>query len=172
MAPQEGKQRIEYDQARPMRPAQRIPSGAFAQMSRAQISDIKAAFAMLDADRDGQVGPADLAQMLASLGQLPDERAVADMLGRLTSPLTFPVFLTEMSSKLALLPRREELEAACNAFDDDDSGQVDADELRRALVATDMPAADVDRAMAAFVRHRLQRDVFMYKDFVESFNTE
>lgn len=77
-----------------------------------------------------------------------------------------------------------ELNAAFSAFDDDDSGQIDMEELRDALLHTApesadeaLSAAEVESVIAGFRGRRMftgrqgvgkKGDVFRYRDFVGS----
>lgn len=52
------------------------------------------------------------------------------------STINFPTFLNTLSQLLSPLSSRQELLNALAAFDEDDSGQIDVEELRDALLHT------------------------------------
>ncbi|KAK9240187.1 hypothetical protein V1525DRAFT_354546 [Lipomyces kononenkoae] len=146
----------------------RVPSGAFTQMSQSQINQIKETFTMLDNDRDSVVGASDLEQMLTYLGQYPSSETISDMMARMPSPLQFPSYLTAMSSILCQFSSKEELTTAFSAFDDDDSGQADSQELRDALIEAGVSAADIDKCFKPYIKFSLGKERLLYKDLVNS----
>ncbi len=101
--------------------------------------------------------------------------------------ISLATFLNSLADRLAALSPSAELLAAFSAFDDDDSGQIDAAELRDALLngaqepgERALSAAEVDRVMDGFTGRRAfnrnintqlgakRGEVFKYQDFVNS----
>lgn len=100
--------------------------------------------------------------------------------------MTMAMFLNSISASLAALSPSSELLSAFAAFDDDDSGQVDVNELRDALLHTapepgqqPLTALDVDKVINGFTGRRAfskskagglgkRGDVFRYQDFVST----
>lgn len=103
--------------------------------------------------------------------------------------ITLAAFLNSIATGLAALSPSAELLSALSSFDDDDSGQIDVEELRDALLHTapepgerPMTAADIDEVMAGFSGKRAfggkakggaggfgkRADVFRYQEFVNS----
>ncbi|KAK9352541.1 hypothetical protein V1523DRAFT_413633 [Lipomyces doorenjongii] len=167
------KPRIKYEadersQADSRSTTTRVLSGAFTQISQSQISQIKESFTMLDNDRDSIVSSADLEQMLTSLGQYPSSQTISDMMARMPSPLQFPSYLTAMSSILCQFSSKEELMNAFSAFDDDDSGQADIQELRDALIEAGVSAEDIDKCFKPYVKFSLGKERLLYRDLVET----
>lgn len=96
--------------------------------------------------------------------------------------LTLPSFLTSISSLISTLSAPTELLSAFSAFDDDDSGQIDLNELRDALLHTapepgDQPLTEreVDKIVNGFSGRRAftkgpglgrKGEVFKYQEFV------
>ena len=102
--------------------------------------------------------------------------------------MSLPTYLSNLSSVLAELSSPAELLAAFAAFDDDDSGQIDVNELRDALLHTSpepgesaLDERDVDAVMSGFVGRRAfgkagitgksngglgRSEIFRYVDFV------
>ena len=103
-----------------------------------------------------------------------------------TNGLNLATYLDTLSAPLAQLSPPEELLAAFAAFDIDDSGQIDARELREALLNTGpepgeedyrMSERDVDGVLGEFVGRRAfgakglnaakgKGEVFRYRDFM------
>ena len=95
-------------------------------------------------------------------------------------PLSLPTYLTTLATLLAPLSPPNELLAALSAFDDDDSGQLDTDELLDAVInsrpengARNMSEAEVEAVMDGFVGRRAfggkgssKGDVFRYREWV------
>jgi len=102
--------------------------------------------------------------------------------------MTMAMFLNSIATPLAAMSPPSELISALEAFDDDDSGQIDVEELRDALLHTapepgqrPLTAADVDKVISGFTGRRAfskssskagslgqakRGDVFRYQDFV------
>ncbi|KAL4884326.1 hypothetical protein BJY04DRAFT_6418 [Aspergillus karnatakaensis] len=110
-------------------------SDAAARLAPAQLREIREAFQVLDRDNDGFVDKDDVADVLANVGQDPSNLFQFFPPGS-ASTINFPTFLNTLSQLLAPLSSRQELTNALAAFDEDDSGQVDVDELRDALLNT------------------------------------
>ncbi|KAJ8103880.1 hypothetical protein POJ06DRAFT_243051 [Lipomyces tetrasporus] len=165
------KPRINYDSdERPQiasRSNTRVASGAFTQISQSQINQIKESFTMLDSDRDGNISAADLEQMLTSLGQYPSSQTISDMMTRMPSPLQFAPYLTAMSAILCQFSSKDELVTAFSAFDDDDSGHANVQELRDALIEAGVNAADIDLCFKPYVKFSLGKEQLLYRDLVE-----
>ncbi|KAL4929312.1 putative calmodulin [Aspergillus undulatus] len=110
-------------------------SDAAARLAPAQLREIREAFQVLDRDNDGLVDKEDVADVLVNVGQ--DSSTLSQFFPP-GSPQTmnFPTFLNTLSQLLSPLSARQELLNALAAFDEDDSGQVDVDELRDVLLNT------------------------------------
>lgn len=130
-------------------------SDAAARLAPAQLREIREAFQVLDRDNDGLVDREDVADILANVGEciqteMPGSFIADNNIGAGQDPSTlsqffppgssptinFPTFLNTLSRLLSPLSSRQELNNALAAFDEDDSGQVDVDELRDALFHT------------------------------------
>ncbi|RDW70829.1 putative calmodulin [Aspergillus mulundensis] len=110
-------------------------SDAAARLAPAQLREIREAFQVLDRDNDGFVDKDDVADVLVNVGQDPSSLSQFFPPGS-ASTINFPTFLNTLSQLLSPLSSRQELLNALAAFDEDDSGQVDVEELRDALLNT------------------------------------
>ncbi|PYH90081.1 calmodulin [Aspergillus ellipticus CBS 707.79] len=160
-------------------------SDAAAKLSPAQLREIREAFQVLDRDNDGLVDKDDVSDVLVNIGQDPSAISKFFPLGG-PQTINFPTFLNTLSQLLAPLSSRQELMNALAAFDEDDSGQVDVDELRDALLHTapdegDRPLSDreINEVLSGFTGRRAfggkgarvtgggkRGEVFRYQDFV------
>lgn len=100
--------------------------------------------------------------------------------------MNFPTFLNTLSSLLAPISSRQELVNALAAFDEDDSGQIDVEDLREALVNTPpdagvnpLSAREIDEVLSGFTGRRAfggrstktsgkRGEVFRYHELVNS----
>ena len=163
------------------------------------LHSMREAFTVLDTNGTGFVTPKDVTETLSTLG-LTDPPSISQF-----SPMSFfppgqpqqlalPQFLSQLANILMELSPPQELLNAFSAFDDDDSDQVDIDELREALLNTvpekgerALTEKDVDRALEGFTGRRVfgrnatgisgvrglqggstkkSGDVFRYQEFV------
>ncbi|KAL9046882.1 MAG: hypothetical protein Q9206_006957, partial [Seirophora lacunosa] len=125
---------------------------ALARLHPAQVREMREGFQILDRDNDGLVNREDVVDMLTNLGNPPrllhftrgsreSQDASPQIISQFFPPgqaqtLTMPVFLNNLSALLGPFSSQQELTNAFAAFDEDDSGQIDAKELRDALLHT------------------------------------
>jgi Ca2+-binding EF-hand superfamily protein len=150
---------------------------------------MRESFAVLDRNNIGSIAPSDVAQQLAELGLDSSSQALSGYFPDGGSSINLAFYLSLLAGDLPSLSRQEELLAAFSAFDDDDSGQIDVDELKDALMHTmpepgsgDRPLTEreVEVCIEGFVGRRMfkkgsvasnaglgtKKDVFRYGDFV------
>lgn len=161
----------------PPRSIRRSASGSLNQLSAVQIGQLKESFTLLDKDGDGVVSSDDLSGILASLGQDASPSATANFLASAPSPFNLASYLTHLSQHLSLLSPASELLTAFEAFDENDDGMVDLEELKNALteMGDRMSLEDVNKALKGFTRRRgLRRggggpggEEFRYREFVD-----
>ncbi|KAJ6124605.1 hypothetical protein N7471_011922 [Penicillium samsonianum] len=166
------------------------PSGdAAGKLSAQQVREIREAFQVLDRDNDGLVDKDDVIDVLTTLGQ----DSSPSTLSRFFPPgadqtMNFPTFLNTLSGLMASMSPSQELLNALAAFDDDDNGQIDAAELRDALLHTSpedgeerMTERQIDEVFSGFIGRPAfigrgaksggmgkRGEVFQYHDFVRS----
>ncbi|KAL8656493.1 MAG: hypothetical protein Q9210_000208 [Variospora velana] len=159
---------------------------ALAKLHPAQVREMREGFQVLDRDNDGLVNREDVVNMLTNLGQDASPPIISQFFppGQ-PQTLTMPVFLNTLSALLAPLSSQQELMNAFAAFDEDDSGQIDAKELRDALFHTTpepgeraMTEREIDQVIDEFTGRRAfgkgmggsgtRGEVFRYSDFVDS----
>ncbi|KAA8643559.1 putative calmodulin [Aspergillus tanneri] len=159
-------------------------SDAAAKLTPAQLREIREAFQVLDRDNDGSVNRDDVADVLVNVGQDASMTSQFFPTGGPQS-INFPTFLNILSSLLAPLSSRQELMNGLAAFDEDDSGQIDVEELRDALLHTvpeegesPLTEREINDVLSGFTGRRVfggkktgggQRgEVFRYSDFVDA----
>lgn len=151
-------------------------------LQSAQVRELREGFQILDRDSDGVVGRDDIVDMLSQLGLPSGPSDIAPFFpASQPQTTTLPAFLTSISTLLSELSPSSELLSAFSAFDDDDNGQVDLNELRDALLHTapepgDAPLTDREinkitdgfSARRAFTKGAMGKrgEVFKYQDFV------
>ncbi|CCM03633.1 uncharacterized protein FIBRA_05777 [Fibroporia radiculosa] len=148
----------------------REPSGVFSLFSPPQIQQFREAFSLIDNDGDGVVNEQDLKHVFTSLGITPSKATVDDLLAdrpgnrrgsglhsRLPSTepdaaggargITFPMFLTMMGEHLYDFDTEAELLEAFECFDENDSGIVKCDDIRKWLsdVGERMDQREIDK---------------------------
>jgi Ca2+-binding EF-hand superfamily protein len=148
---------------------------------------MRESFEVLDSSNSGTVSSAAISDMLSQLGLDNNPAALRDFFPpNGPGQLNLARYLDILSAPLADLSQPEELRAAFEAFDVDDSGQIDVSMLRDALLHTaPQPGEDmirlsekeVDGVLAEFAGRRAfgskglnaaknKGDVFRYRDFM------
>jgi len=143
----------------------REPSGVFSLFQPNQIHLFREAFSLIDHDGDGVVNEQDLKHIFTSLGITASKQRLDELLNdrpgthsRAPSGddsfggdrgITFPMFLTMMGEHLYDFDTEQELLAAFECFDDNDTGFVKCDEMRKWLSETGerMDQTDIDRLL-------------------------
>ncbi|THH19032.1 hypothetical protein EW146_g2061 [Bondarzewia mesenterica] len=164
--------------------ARREPSGVFSLFQAPQIQQFKEAFALIDQDRNGIVSEEDLRETFASLGIAPTKRMMDELLtdrpgghdrtGSSSSiddsadrGINFAMFLTMMSEHLFEFDTEAELLDAFACFDENDSGIVKGDEIRKWLSETGerMDQKEIDRFLKGPFTDR--HGHFNYREWVK-----
>lgn len=98
---------------------------------------MRESFEVLDCHNSGTITSADVSTMLDQLGMANTPAALSAFFPpNMPSNLNLARFLDTLSGPMADLSHPDELTAAFGAFDVDDSGQIDLNELKEALLST------------------------------------
>jgi len=160
--------------------ARREPSGVFSLFQAPQIQQFKEAFQLIDHDKDGWVNEKDLREIFNSLGIIPSKEMMDDLLnarpGGQGRPsvldgndrgINFTMFLTMMSERLFEFDPEAELLESFESFDENDSGIVKVDEMRKWLseVGERMDQREIDRFLKGPFTDR--QGNFKYREWVK-----
>ncbi|KAF4573139.1 hypothetical protein EYR36_007649 [Pleurotus pulmonarius] len=164
--------------------ARREPSGVFSLFQAPQIQQFKEAFQLIDHDKDGWVNEGDLKEIFASLGISPSKQMMDELLssrpGKYSgSPsytddssssergINFTMFLTMMSERLFDFDTEAQLIHAFESFDENDSGMVKVDEMRKWLgeIGERMDQREIDRFLKGPFTDR--QGNFNYREWVK-----
>lgn len=158
------------------------------------LHSLRESFTVLDTSSTGSVTPTSVHETLKSLGLSTNDMAQLFPPGQ-AQKISLPQYLNSLADILVAMSPPHELLTAFSAFDDDDSGQIDVAELRRALIETPpepgergLTERDIDDALRGYTgRRTLSRstmgiagvkgiptpsinrkagDVFRYREFV------
>lgn len=159
--------------------ARREPSGVFSLFQAPQVQQFKEAFQLIDHDKDGWVNESDLKEIFTSLGISPSKRMMDDLLSarpgshnKSTSSedgrgINFTMFLTMMSERLFEFDTEAELVEAFESFDEDDTGVVKVEEMKKWLseVGDRMEVHEMDRFLKGPFTDR--QGNFNYREWVK-----
>ncbi|KAM0717288.1 hypothetical protein Q7P37_007140 [Cladosporium fusiforme] len=163
-------------------------ASAYTSLPPPLLHALRSSFEILDPSATGSITPSTLPETLEQIG-LPapnPAQLVAHFPPPHSSGLNLATYLDTLSAPLTQLSPPDELLAAFAAFDTDDSGQIDARELREALLKTGpepgeedyrMSESEVDGVLGEFVGRRAfgakglnaakgKGEVFRYRDFM------
>lgn len=175
--------------SRPARPGPPTRgASAYTSLPPPLLHALRSSFEILDPSATGSITPSTLPETLEQIG-LPAP-SPAQLTAHFPPPhntgLNLATYLDTLSAPLTQLSPPDELLAAFAAFDTDDSGQIDARELREALLKTGpepgeedyrMSEREVDGVLGEFVGRRAfgakglnaakgKGEVFRYRDFM------
>ncbi|KAG6879868.1 hypothetical protein C0992_010537 [Termitomyces sp. T32_za158] len=163
--------------------ARREPSGVFSLFKPPQIQQFKEAFQLIDHDKDGWVTEGDLKEIFSSLGITPSKEMLDDLLsarpggsGRMAyledRGINFTMFLTMMSERLFEFDTEKQLLEAFESFDENDTGVVKVDEMRKWLreVGERMDEDEIGRLLEGSFSDR--QGNFNYREWVKVLRVE
>lgn len=148
---------------------------------------MRESFEVLDSNNTGTVKSAAVSEMLSQLGLDNSTKALKDFFPpNGPAQLNLARYLEVLSGPLSELSQPDELGAAFEAFDVDDSGQIDVGVLRDALLQTipepgedsvRLSERDIDGILSEFTSRRafgtkglnsgkFKGEVFRYRDFM------
>merc|ERR1711881_588397 len=109
------------------------------ELTEEQIAEFKEAFSLFDKDGDGTITTKELGTVMRSLGQIPSEADLQDMINEVDADgngtIAFPEFLTMMARKMKDTDSEEEIREAFKVFDRDNNGFISAAELRHVMTS-------------------------------------
>jgi len=108
-----------------------------------QVNELKDCFEFFDRDKKGHLSKEDLKTALLELGLPGDGTSVGDMFKEAdttkSGKITFPQFLSMMSSRMMQVDSEDNLIGAFKIFDPEITGYIDADKLKTALTTIGEP---------------------------------
>ncbi|KAG9511214.1 Myosin regulatory light chain 2, ventricular/cardiac muscle isoform [Fragariocoptes setiger] len=114
--------------------AVRSTSNVFAMFTQNQIAEFKEAFSFIDSDKDGLINKNDLEVTWDALGRLVKDDELKQMLAEAPGPINFTMFLGIFGDRIAGTDDESVIKNAFKAFDDDGSGKIKEEKLRRCLM--------------------------------------
>ncbi|PVI06513.1 hypothetical protein DM02DRAFT_649637 [Periconia macrospinosa] len=170
---------------RPTRPAlqpRSTTTDALSKIPPPLLHSMRESFSVLDRDNSGSVNSADVADMLSQLGLSATPSTLANFFPGGASSINLATYLNTLSDLLSGLSHSSELNAAFEAFDDGDDGQIDLAELKDALLHTApepgeqrLTEREIDMVVDGFSGRRAfgkgsrglgRGEVFRYPEFV------
>ncbi|KAK5123282.1 hypothetical protein LTR85_002712 [Meristemomyces frigidus] len=171
------------------KPASRLTNavGGYTHVPQPLLRSMRESFEVIDSTNTGSLTSTSVASMLEQMGMPSDGSSLRDFFPpNGPSQLNLARYLDTLSAPMAELSHPDELAAAFEAFDIDDSGQIDVNELRNAVLNTapepgeDMvrlSEREVDSILGEFASRRAfgakgvnvakgKGEVFRYKDFM------
>ena len=104
-----------------------------------KIQEFKEAFKIFDKDKDGYITIKELGEIMKSLGQIPSESELHDMVNEVdidgNGNIDFKEFLGLMARKMRDTDTEEELIEAFKVFDRDGNGLVSSIELKHVMIS-------------------------------------
>jgi Ca2+-binding EF-hand superfamily protein len=169
---------------RPAPPPRTASSDALSRIPPPLLHSMRESFSVLDRDNSGSVNSADVADMLSQLGLSATPSTLASYFPNGAQSINLATYLNTLSDLLSGLSHPNELNAAFEAFDDGDDGQIDLGELKDALLHTapepgerKLTEREIDMVVEGFSGRRAfgkggkglgRGEVFRYHEFVAS----
>jgi len=117
-------------------------------LTDAQLDEFRDAFASYDRDKGGSIDAAELKALMASMGQLPTDEEVEEMVRIAdadgSGSVDFAEFVTLMAHKMTEPESEERVKGAFAVFDESGDGYVDAEEMRNLMMNVGEPATIED----------------------------
>lgn len=120
----------------------RLNSNVFSVFDQKQIAEFKEAFSFVDQNSDGIIDRSDLREILTSLGRVPNEEELSEMMAEIpetSGGLNFTLFLAMMADKMQGVDSASELKAAFEVLDEKRAGSISITRLKEYLTAMGDP---------------------------------
>lgn len=112
-----------------------MPPGPKFELTQEQKNDIKEAFDLFDTEGVGKIDVKELKVAIRALGFEPKKEEIKRMIAEIdkedTGKLSFDNFVTLMSMKMAERDSKEEIMKAFRLFDEENTGVIDYEKLKR-----------------------------------------
>ncbi|KAF2709680.1 EF-hand [Pleomassaria siparia CBS 279.74] len=170
--------------ARPAPLSRTSSTDALSKIPPPLLHSMRESFSVLDRDNNGSVNSEDVADMLSQLGLSTTPSMLASYFPNGAQSMNLATYLNTLSDLMSGLSHTSELNAAFEAFDDGDDGQIDLGELKDALMHTPPEAGEnkltereIDVIVDGFSGRRAfgkggkglgRGEVFRYQEFVSS----
>lgn len=113
--------------------AARTGSNVFSMFSQKQVAEFKEGFQLMDADKDGVLGKADLRQTFDIIGRIANDKELDEMLNDAPGPISFTMLLNMFAERMSGGSDDDDVViAALKAFDE--HGKIDTEGLRSLLM--------------------------------------
>jgi len=99
------------------------------------IQEFKEAFQIMDQNKDGIIDKSDLKDLYASMGQIPADNILSEMINEAPGPINFTTFLTLFGDRLTGTDPEDVIIGAFRMFDPKDEGFISEDELKKILTS-------------------------------------
>jgi len=113
----------------------KMPPGPKFELTQEQKNDIKEAFDLFDTEGVGKIDVKELKVAIRALGFEPKKEEIKRMIAEIdkedTGKLSFDNFVTLMSMKMAERDSKEEIMKAFRLFDEENTGVIDYEKLKR-----------------------------------------
>jgi Ca2+-binding EF-hand superfamily protein len=107
--------------------AQRATSNVFAMFEQQQVQEFKEAFGLFDQDRDGTISLEDLKEVYSSLGKVPKDSELKEMLAEASGPVNFTMMLMLFGDRLGGTDDETVILNAFKLYDPQSTGQMHKD---------------------------------------------
>ncbi|KAF2643382.1 hypothetical protein P280DRAFT_547538 [Massarina eburnea CBS 473.64] len=177
-------ERLPERTARPALATRNTSTDALSKIPPPLLHSMRESFSVLDRDNSGSVNSADIADMLSQLGLSAAPSTLAAYFLDGAQSINLATYLNTLSDLLSGLSHPSELNAAFEAFDDGDDGQIDMGELKDALLHTapepgeqKLTEREIEMVVDGFSGRRAFRkggkglgrgEVFRYQEFMAS----
>jgi calmodulin len=112
-------------------------------LTEAQLDEFREACASFDKDGGGSIDATELKALMASVGQMPSDEEVIEMIRIAdadgSGSVDFCEFVTLMAHKMGDVKSESHLRAAFSLFDHNGDGNLSAEELRRVMINVGEP---------------------------------
>lgn len=110
-------------------------SGDMQTFDQKTIQEFKEAFAVMDQNKDGVIDKQDLKDLYASMGQVPADSMLDEMIKEAPGPINFTTFLTLFGDRLTGTDPEDVIVGAFQMFDTKGEGFISEAELKKILTS-------------------------------------
>jgi len=144
----------------------RHASNVLSKLPKKTMQEMKEAFQMIDANRDGIICVEDLKEMYSSFGRIPPDEELQEMVKEAPGPINFTMFLNLFGEKLSGSDPEETIVQAFLQFDEEGKGAIPEEYLKE-LLQTCGDNFSNDEIKQTWKEATIEQGKFHYKPFVQ-----
>jgi len=144
----------------------RHASNVLSKLPKKTMQEMKEAFQMIDANRDGIICVEDLKEMYSSFGRIPPDEELQEMVKEAPGPINFTMFLNLFGEKLSGTDPEDAIRSGFKTFDELGEGAIPEAYLKKLLCESGKNRVTAQEWGQLIKEAEIEQGKFKYGNFV------